>query len=139
MPETKILNPAYDFRGQAAVVTGAGSGMGLDTARAFAVAGAAVVLVDINEDALRAATDGLAAAGHEALAVSCDVSDEPQVAALVERTVDTFDRLDSDLVFYYDSDAPYFGGIVRIGEFDGNMDALERQSADFSATIERAE
>ena len=33
---------------------------------------------------------------------------------------------DGDLVFYYDSDAPFFNGIVRIGEFDGEMDAIER-------------
>ena len=46
---------------------------------------------------------------------------------------------DGDLVFYYDSDAPYFNGIVRIGEFDGDMDAIERQSDDFSVTIERAQ
>jgi hypothetical protein len=44
-----------------------------------------------------------------------------------------------DLVFYYDSDAPFFNGIVRIGEFDGEMDAIERQRDDFSATIKRAE
>ena len=46
---------------------------------------------------------------------------------------------DGDLVFYYDSDAPLFNGIVRIGEFNGDIDALERQSDDFSVTIERAE
>ena len=46
---------------------------------------------------------------------------------------------DGDLVFYYDSDAPFFNGIVRIGELDGEMDAIERQSGDFSVTIERAE
>jgi hypothetical protein len=44
---------------------------------------------------------------------------------------------DGDLVFYYDSDAPFFNGIVRIGEFDGEMDAIERQSEDFTVTIER--
>jgi hypothetical protein len=44
-----------------------------------------------------------------------------------------------DLVFYYDSDASFFNGIVRIGEFDGEMDAIERQGGDFSVTIERAE
>ena len=44
-----------------------------------------------------------------------------------------------DLVFYYDSDAPFFNGIVRIGVFDGGMDAIERQGGDFSVTIERAE
>ena len=47
------MNPVYDFRGQVALVTGASSGMGLSTARAFAEAGAAVVLADINEEALR--------------------------------------------------------------------------------------
>jgi NAD(P)-dependent dehydrogenase (short-subunit alcohol dehydrogenase family) len=88
------MNPAYDFHGQVAVITGAGSGMGRDTAHAFAAAGAAVVLADINEEALRAAADELTAAGHQALGVTCDVSDEAQVAALVERTVDTFGRLD---------------------------------------------
>ena len=44
-----------------------------------------------------------------------------------------------DLVFYYDSEAPYFNGIVRIGEFDGGVDEISRQGGDFSATVERAE
>jgi NAD(P)-dependent dehydrogenase (short-subunit alcohol dehydrogenase family) len=88
------MNPTYDFNGQVALVTGAGAGMGLDTARAFAAAGAAVVLADVNEQALRAATDELNATGHRALGVTCDVADEDQVAALVDRTVDSFGRLD---------------------------------------------
>ena len=88
------MNPTYDFSGQVALVTGAGAGMGLDTARAFAAAGAAVVLADVNEEALRAATDELTAAGHRALGVTCDVADEDQVAALVDRTVAEFGRLD---------------------------------------------
>ena len=88
------MNPTYDFTGQVALVTGAGAGMGLDTARAFAASGAAVVLADVNEDALRAATDELTAAGHRALGVTCDVADEDQVAALVDRTVAEFGRLD---------------------------------------------
>ena len=69
------MNPTYDFAGQVALVTGASSGMGLATAQAFAEAGASVVLADINENALRAATDGLTNAGHTALGVTCDVSD----------------------------------------------------------------
>jgi NAD(P)-dependent dehydrogenase (short-subunit alcohol dehydrogenase family) len=88
------VNPTYDFHGQVALVTGAGSGMGLATVHAFAQAGASVVLADVDDDALRVTTEELTAAGHRALGVKCDVSDEAQVAAIVERTVDTFGRLD---------------------------------------------
>ena len=88
------MNPTYDFRGQVALVTGASSGMGLATAHAFAAQGASVALADINEDALRAANDELTSAGQQALAVVCDISDEDQVAALVDRTVATYGRLD---------------------------------------------
>src|SRR5437762_54999 len=90
----QTMNPIYDFRGQVALVTGASSGMGLATARAFAEAGAAVVLADINEGALRTATDALNSAGHQAMGVTCDVSDEAQVATMVERARARFGRLD---------------------------------------------
>lgn len=42
-----------------------------------------------------------------------------------------------DLVFYY-GDVGYFNGIVRIGQFDGNMDAITNQTGDFTARIELA-
>src|SRR5881396_3686495 len=88
------MNPTYDFAGQVALVTGASSGMGLATAQAFVEAGASVVLADMNEDALRAATDGLTVARHTAIGVTCDVSDEEEVTALVAHTVANFGRLD---------------------------------------------
>lgn len=83
------------FENTVALVTGAGSGMGLATARAFADAGAAVVLADIDENAARAAADELVAAGHQAIAIRCNVADEADVAALVAQTVATFGRLDA--------------------------------------------
>jgi NAD(P)-dependent dehydrogenase (short-subunit alcohol dehydrogenase family) len=83
------------FEGQAALVTGAASGMGLATAKAFAEAGAAVVLADLNEDSLGAATDQLVTAGHQAISLRCNVAEEAEVAAMVERTVGTFGRLDA--------------------------------------------
>jgi len=88
------MNPTYDFTSQIALVTGGSSGMGLATVHAFAEAGAAVVLADINEETLRTAADDLTKAGHQVLAVRCDVSDETSVAAMLKATVDTFGRLD---------------------------------------------
>jgi hypothetical protein len=46
---------------------------------------------------------------------------------------------DGDLVLYYDSTAPYWDGIVRIGRLEADVAALRRQRGEFSATVERAE
>jgi NAD(P)-dependent dehydrogenase (short-subunit alcohol dehydrogenase family) len=69
--------------------------MGLATARAFAEAGASVVLADIDEAALRIATDRLTASGGAVIGAPCDVADEAQVAAMVAQAVATFGRLDA--------------------------------------------
>ena len=68
--------------------------MGLATVEAFAKAGAAVVLAD-KEKALRTAAQRLADRGHKAIAVGCDVSDDAQVAGMVERAVAQFGQLDA--------------------------------------------
>jgi NAD(P)-dependent dehydrogenase (short-subunit alcohol dehydrogenase family) len=83
------------FEGQVALVTGAGSGLGLATAKAFAESGASVVLADWNEDSVRSAVDDLTARGHKAAAIRCDVADEADVAAMVQQTVSTFGGLDA--------------------------------------------
>lgn len=83
------------FENTVALVTGAGSGMGLATAKAFAEAGAAVVLADIDEQAVRLAAEELVSAGKKAIAIRCNVALEAEVAAMIEQTVSTFGRLDA--------------------------------------------
>jgi len=83
------------FENRVSLVTGAGSGMGLAAAQAFAAEGAAVALVDINESAVRTAAEQLVSAGHKAIAIRCDVTDEAQVKAMVEQIVSKFGRLDA--------------------------------------------
>ncbi len=70
------MNNPLDFSGKVALVTGAATGMGLATANAFAEAGAAVVLADYKKEAVKAAAERLSAAGHKAMAIGCDVSDD---------------------------------------------------------------
>ena len=70
------------------VITGAGSGVGRATARAFASMGAAIGLVARGEDALEAATKEVASAGGKALAIPADVAD----AAAVERAATRVER-----------------------------------------------
>src|SRR5712692_7863392 len=83
------------FEGKVALVTGAASGLGLATTKAFGESGASVALADWNEDAVRAAAEELTAQGHKALAIHCDVADDAQVEAMVEQTVASFGRLDA--------------------------------------------
>jgi len=83
------------FENRVSLVTGAGSGMGLAAAQAFAAEGAAVALVDINESAVRTAAEQLVSAGHNAIAIRCDVTDEAQVKAMIEQIVSKFGQLDA--------------------------------------------
>ncbi|MCU1222717.1 MAG: short-chain dehydrogenase/reductase [Edaphobacter sp.] len=83
------------FEGKVALVTGAASGLGLATAKAFAEAGASVALADWNEKEVQGAAKELSNQGFKTLAVACDVSDDSQVEAMVKKTVDAFGRLDA--------------------------------------------
>ena len=76
--------------GKVAVVTGAGSGIGLALVNAFAAAGCSVVLADVQEDALAGAANEAGAHGVETLTVVTDVSKVEQVDALAAATIERF-------------------------------------------------
>ena len=71
-----------NFAGKTAVLTGAGSGFGLECARIGARLGMNLVLADVQQDALDAASHELESAGAQVLALKVDVSSAPQMEAL---------------------------------------------------------
>src|ERR1700753_2180565 len=74
-----------------AIVTGAGSGMGVTIAETFAREGARVAVLDINADA---AKDVARRIGNTALALGCDVAKSAEVDAAIRATLAAFDRVD---------------------------------------------
>lgn len=77
-----------------AIITGAGSGIGRASALRFAQEGAKVVVVDWHGDAAQSTVDQIAAQGGQAIAVRADVSQETDMAQMVETTLGTYGRID---------------------------------------------
>ena len=77
-----------------AMVTGGGQGIGAETARLFAREGAKVAVIDWQEDTAKAVAEEIKAAGGEAIAARCDVSQREQVHATVAEVVKTYGRVD---------------------------------------------
>lgn len=83
-----------EFSNDVAVVTGGSTGIGRETALAFADRGASVVIGDVNVDGAEETVDTIEAAGGEAMAVETDVTGTADVEAMVEAAVDSFGGLD---------------------------------------------
>ena len=80
--------------GKRAVISGAGSGIGLQSALAFAREGARVGLLDIDPAAALAAAEAVAAAGGESIPLPADVTDESAVRQAFERATRSWGGLD---------------------------------------------
>jgi len=84
-----------DLSGKAVIVTGAAAGIGEACARAFASAGASVVLADVNEERNRGAADLIAIDyGVRAVPIAANVANEADCEAIVLRALDEFGRID---------------------------------------------
>ena len=82
------------LRSKVVLVTGAGSGLGAATARAFAGAGCRVACIDLRGEAAERVAGELAADGAECIALACDVGDADAVFRTVDVVVGRFGRLD---------------------------------------------
>jgi meso-butanediol dehydrogenase/(S,S)-butanediol dehydrogenase/diacetyl reductase len=81
------------LKGEVAIVTGGGGGIGRAISLRFAAEGAAVAVADVNLQTARAVADKVAASGGRSHAIQVDVTDAQQVEAMVTQTVSTFGRL----------------------------------------------
>jgi NAD(P)-dependent dehydrogenase (short-subunit alcohol dehydrogenase family) len=114
------MNITYDFKGKVAIVTGSASGLGETTVRAFAKAGAKVVVADYNEEKGNAVCKSIQNSGAEAIFVKVDVTSQEPVDNLFKATLDAFGALDI-LVNNAGKGGPHLGNpLTRTDDFDWN-------------------
>lgn len=94
MSESPLVRTASRFTGKVVIVTGAGAGIGWETARRFAGEGARVALFELDETAGKGIAEVIEADGGQAMALAVDVTDENAVAAAVDTVLKTWGRLD---------------------------------------------
>ena len=80
--------------GKCAIITGAGAGIGKEIAITFAIAGASVVVSDINADAANHVVDEIQQLGGQAFACRCDITSEQELSALADFAISKLGKVD---------------------------------------------
>ena len=88
------MRSMFDLSGKVAIVTGGSGGLGRAAAAGLAAYGASVVITARRLEALEEASAEIADAGGKVLPISCDVTDEHSVEAMVKRTTGKLGRVD---------------------------------------------
>ncbi|ACK68692.1 short-chain dehydrogenase/reductase SDR [Gloeothece citriformis PCC 7424] len=78
---------------QVTIVTGAGAGIGRAIAELFAQAGAAIVVSDLNRETAEQVAENINTKGGKAIAVPCDVTDNADLANLVQKALEAFGKI----------------------------------------------
>ncbi len=89
-----MTNKMFDLQGKVAIITGSSRGIGREIAMQLAEAGARVVISSRKLDACNEVVAELQAAGHEALAIPCNVSQKSELRNLVDETKNAYGKID---------------------------------------------
>jgi len=114
MTDTDDPRALFDLSGKVALVTGASRGIGEAIARAYAAAGAAVVLASRTQETLDRVADAIREEGGTALPIACHTGDDEQVAGLVERAVSELGGI--DVLVNNAGTNPHFGPLLSAEE-----------------------
>lgn len=89
-----MAHPSFDITDRHVLITGSGRGLGATLAEAFSLAGARLTIADINGQLAQATCDRIIAQGGQAIALTCDITDQQQVEGLFAAAHTAFGGLD---------------------------------------------
>jgi len=115
--DTNIFD-LFSLKGKVAVVTGAGSGLGVAFSVAMAEAGADVVCADIRKEGAAETISKIEGLGQKGLSVGCDVTREEDVENMVKKGVERFGKIDILINSAGISDAPHPAHELPVEEWD---------------------